>query len=184
MSLRYALLGLLADAPQTGYELTKHFERVLSRYAWSASHSQVYPELRRMTEEQLVEVVGEGARGSRRYAITETGHERLREWMLTPAGDAPARNEFLLRLFMLTALEPADARALIERITEEAERESADLRAAIGRMETTEGGGQFGFARYAAEFGLRWYTVQREWVDWVVDRMDAEPAAASPESAP
>ncbi|GAA0241666.1 hypothetical protein [Cryptosporangium japonicum] len=116
-----------------------------------------------MTEEELAAVVGEGARGSRRYAITEAGRERLREWMLTPAGDAPARNEFLLRLFMLTALEPADARVLVERITEESERESADLRGVIARMEAADDGGQFGFARYAAEFGLRWYTVQREW---------------------
>ncbi|EXG82591.1 hypothetical protein [Cryptosporangium arvum] len=62
---------------------------------------------------------------------------------------------------------------LVERITAESERESADPRAVIARMESAEDGGQFGFARYAAEFGLRWYSVQREWVAWVVERMDA-----------
>ena len=47
MSLRHALLGLLAEHPASGYELTKQFERSLA-HVWSAKHSQIYPELAKM----------------------------------------------------------------------------------------------------------------------------------------
>ena len=43
MSLRYAVLGLLARRPSTGYELTQTFDRSL-RTSWHARHSQIYPE--------------------------------------------------------------------------------------------------------------------------------------------
>src|SRR5215470_2260302 len=82
MSLRYALLGLLADEPASGYELTKKFERVLRRYAWHAQHSQIYPELNRMAADGLVEVVAEGPRGRRTYAITAAGRAAVRRWMV------------------------------------------------------------------------------------------------------
>src|SRR3954447_26647290 len=69
MSLPHAVLGLLTLAPSNGYELTRRFDESLSN-AWSASHSQIYPELAKLEQAGLVEVVGEGARGSRTYAAT------------------------------------------------------------------------------------------------------------------
>src|SRR5438093_632739 len=48
MSLRHALLGLLADHPMTGYDLTRTFDRSLAN-VWPASHSQIYPELARLS---------------------------------------------------------------------------------------------------------------------------------------
>ena len=64
MSLRHALLGLLADKAASGYELTKQFELSLAN-VWSASHSQIYPELQRMAERGWVVAGDEGARGRR-----------------------------------------------------------------------------------------------------------------------
>jgi PadR family transcriptional regulator AphA len=43
MSLRHAVLGLLAYEPATGYELAQQFDTSLA-YAWHASHSQIYLE--------------------------------------------------------------------------------------------------------------------------------------------
>ena len=72
------MLGLLSQQPGTGYELTQRFDRSLTN-AWHASHSQIYPELAKLQEQGLVEVIGEGARNSRTYAITDA----------RPRGDAP-----------------------------------------------------------------------------------------------
>src|SRR4029079_18379133 len=79
MSLRHALLGLLAVAPATGYELAQKFD-VSMGTAWHASHRQIYPELARLHEAGMVEVVGEGARNSRTYAVTDAGREEIRAW--------------------------------------------------------------------------------------------------------
>ena len=56
MSLRHAVLGALADEPRNGYALVKHFGQSLG-YAWSASHSQIYPELARLRDDGLIEQI-------------------------------------------------------------------------------------------------------------------------------
>lgn len=52
--LKYAILGLLDQHELTGYDITKHFKDSLGQF-WSAKHSQIYPELKRLTEEGFIE---------------------------------------------------------------------------------------------------------------------------------
>ena len=54
MSLRHAVLGLLAVEPATGYDLAQKFTKSISN-AWHAGHSQIYPELARLQEAGMVE---------------------------------------------------------------------------------------------------------------------------------
>src|SRR5206468_3570747 len=75
--------------------------------AWHASHSQIYPELAKLRELGMVEVIGEGARNSRTYAVTAAGREELRAWMLNSEPDRSQRNETAVRWFLLALLEPA-----------------------------------------------------------------------------
>ncbi|WP_018381674.1 PadR family transcriptional regulator [Wenjunlia vitaminophila] len=97
MSLRHALLAILTVEPMTGYELVKYFDGSIA-FFWSAPHSQIYPELRRMESGGLLEaeVVPRGERAEKRvYSITEEGRDELRRWAeeLTPyhAGRDPHR---------------------------------------------------------------------------------------------
>ena len=52
-TLKYAILGLLNQKKMTGYDLMKQFESALCEF-WSAKHSQIYPELKKLTEEGCV----------------------------------------------------------------------------------------------------------------------------------
>ena len=52
-TLKYAILGLLNKKSMTGYELKKEFETTLFEF-WNAKHSQIYPELKALTENGLV----------------------------------------------------------------------------------------------------------------------------------
>ena len=181
MSLPHALLGLLAVAPRSGYELTKAFSGELGRHAWQAGHTSIYPELGRLAEQGLVEVTHEGARGSRTYAVTAAGREELRSWLLTPRErGGKVRNEQVLRVFLLSALDPADARVVLERIAENTGREAAEL-----RQVRQEAGpvklGHDGFGQLAAEFGLRQYEAVHDWAVWAIAQLDAaeEPQAAN-----
>ena len=114
MSLRHAILGLLQLSSCTGYELTQRFDRSL-RNAWHASHSQIYPELAKLEAEGLAEVVGEGARRSRTWAVTDAGREELRRWLIETEPNRAQRNETALRWFLVFLLEPAERRAVLER---------------------------------------------------------------------
>lgn len=172
MSLPHALLGLLTIAPASGYDLTKEFERELGRYAWHAGHTSVYPELNRLAERGLVEVTEEGPRGRRTYAVTQAGREELRTWLLTPRRERAVRNEPVLRMFLLSALEPDDARRMLQGIAKHTAREAAELREIMTRPADPERGPRANFGRLAAEFGVRQYDAVHEWALWALDQLD------------
>jgi PadR family transcriptional regulator, regulatory protein AphA len=96
VSLRHALLALLEAGPMTGYELAKQFDRSVD-YVWHAQHSQIYPELRRLTELGLVHAT-EIPRGSkelatkRSYRLTPEGATELLRWVTEVEAPPPVRD--------------------------------------------------------------------------------------------
>ncbi|WP_407563919.1 PadR family transcriptional regulator [Streptomyces sp. 184] len=99
MSLRHALLAVLTAEPMTGYNLLRYFDGTVA-YMWQAPHSQIYPELRRMEQDELVEVqvVPRGKRAEKRvYSLTATGLAELRSWLGEPAPYAPERDPSRVR---------------------------------------------------------------------------------------
>ena len=80
MSLRHGLLGLLAEAPASGYDLTRRFAEVLGP-VWPARHPQIYAELTRLADEGLIEVASRGPRGRTAYRITDAGLAEVRRWL-------------------------------------------------------------------------------------------------------
>ena len=173
MSLPHALLGLLSVGPRSGYELTKVFAGDFGRYAWHAGHTSVYPELGRLADQGLVEVTHEGARGSRTYAVTDAGRDELRSWLLAPPERAgKVRNEQVLRMFLLSALDPLDARIVLRRIAADTAHEAAKLRQIRGQAGPVRAG-PAGFGQLAAEFGLRQYDAVHGWALWALEQLDA-----------
>ena len=99
MSLRYALLALLRVGPQSGYDLQKQFSLSVG-HVWHAPDSQIYPELRKMESEGLIEGEDQlrGERGTRRlYHMTSAGDEALLSWMESPLDYQRVRDPAHLR---------------------------------------------------------------------------------------
>lgn len=173
MSLTHAILGLLAVQPQSGYELTKVFAGDLGQYAWQAGHTSIYPELGRLAERGLVEVTAEGARGSRTYAVTGAGREELRSWLLAPPDpNAKVRNEQVLRMFLLSALEPGDALVVLKRIAERTAAAAETLRQVRAQAGPAIEQGKAGFGQLAAEYGLRQYQAVHGWAEWAIEQLE------------
>jgi PadR family transcriptional regulator, regulatory protein AphA len=109
------LLGLLAHKPRSGYDIKAAVDRS-TRFFWAASYGQIYPELKRLEEEGLVE--GEdrpnGGRSRRVYTLTAAGREALVEWLFGSTVTIELRDESLLRLFFADALPREDALQLLE----------------------------------------------------------------------
>jgi len=94
MSLRHALLAVLSADPMTGYDLVKYFDGTVA-FVWSAPHSQVYPELRRMEQAGLIEAttVPRGERATKReYSLTREGERELHRWASEVHPPPPLRN--------------------------------------------------------------------------------------------
>jgi DNA-binding PadR family transcriptional regulator len=170
MSLRHALLGALADRPRTGYALLKHFEQSLA-YAWPASHSQIYPELARLLAAGLIEQAESGPRGSKTYAVTDTGKAEIRHWLLETEPDRRVRSDPALRTFFLWMLEPEEALDQIRREREYAAGQLAELESireeprGTNRKELAFG--------IALEGGIRSLTTRIEWLDWAAAQFAA-----------
>ncbi len=107
MSVRHAILGLLAQRPRHGYELRAAFEAVVGGDTnWDVKPAQIYTTLERLDRAGLVACIsdmGEGEEPSRRiYAITPQGAAALREWFSTGVAPQHQRDEFFVKL--MTAL--------------------------------------------------------------------------------
>jgi PadR family transcriptional regulator AphA len=165
MSLRHAVLGLLTMQPSTGYELTQRFDRSLSN-AWHASHSQIYPELAKLEEAGMVEVVSEGPRRSRTWAVTDAGRSELTRWMTDVDPNRTQRNETGLRWFLMELLEPAERRAVLERELAFAQAEHQKLEEIVKVIDSLPKGSPF---RSTADLGLRVNSVMQDWLREQID---------------
>jgi DNA-binding PadR family transcriptional regulator len=107
MSLKYALLGLLAESPKYGYEIKRRFEGALGN-VWSVSYGQLYPTLRRLSEQGWVTKKtepGKKAAEKNIYSITEKGISKLNEWLLKPLRNTyKVKDEFTLRFLFFSKL--------------------------------------------------------------------------------
>lgn len=95
----YAVLGLLAIQPWTGYELTQQATRSL-RFAWPKSERLLYSEPKKLVEHGLAATHNEsnGKRTRAVYTITDAGRSALSEWTTTSPQPPALEAEALLRL--------------------------------------------------------------------------------------
>ncbi len=132
-TLGYALLGVLARGPASGYDLTRQLQAPIG-FFWRARHSQIYPELARLEAQGHVthELVTQQDHPDKKvYTITPEGQEALRLWATEPVEAAVVRDEFLLKTYCLWLSDPAAALALFrdhERIHVEQLRVYEDMR--------------------------------------------------------
>lgn len=116
MSLRYALLAVLTVEPMTGYDLSKMFQQSVA-HVWNAPDSQIYPELRKMEAEELLEgkEVQWGSKGTKReYTITPKGRESFRVWMNEPISYFLERDPAHLKAAYLEWAESEAARTILQ----------------------------------------------------------------------
>jgi DNA-binding PadR family transcriptional regulator len=164
MSLRYALIGLLASEPLSGYDLTRQFSESLAN-VWSAQHSQIYPELARLVSGGMIEQAGEGPRGRKTYRATPAGIEALTEWMRSTTPDYDVRCDAGLRGFFLWTLPPDEAIAHLQQDIEVYRTHLARLEAQADAVDWTASGGARS-GRITLEMGLRYYRMLIEWAGW------------------
>ena len=95
----YAVLALLAVQPMTTYELAKHMERSL-RDVWPRAESVIYEEPKKLVAGGFATATVEhtGRRRSTRYAITQTGRRKLRDWLRVAGSPPTIEFEALLKV--------------------------------------------------------------------------------------
>lgn len=119
MSLRYAILGLLNTKARSGYDLAKTMDKS-TMFFWHASQSQIYPELKRLKQEGLVEmeqVINENRPFKQMYYLTDKGKEIFLEWLHKTPKTHIHREPFALQVYLSEELETT---VLLSKIRDEA----------------------------------------------------------------
>ncbi len=113
--MTWAVLGLVASKPRSGYDIKRIVDRTI-RHFWAASYGQIYPELKRLEVAGWIEGddVPNGARARRVFRITDAGREALNGWFTGVETRIEARDESLLRLFFADLLPPEFALGLLQ----------------------------------------------------------------------
>lgn len=118
MSVRNAILGLLAKKPRHGYELRVAFSAVVGGASWDVKPAQIYTTLDRLEESGLVQTksdIGEGREPDRRiYAITRDGRHALKEWFADGVPNEHQRDEFYVKLMIGLISGEADPAKIIQ----------------------------------------------------------------------
>jgi len=143
MSVKYAVLGLLAQRRGYGYDLVQRFEEQVGP-AWQLNAGAIYVALDKLEQEGLVRPVADGdgesppsrrrtVRGAPRviYEATPAGLERFEDWIATGSSRSPLREELHLKLALS---QPRNLPRLIE-LTYEQEQ------ACLERLEQHRGSG-------------------------------------------
>jgi len=172
MSLRHGLLGLLAEGPASGYDLTRRFQEELGAI-YPAQHPKIYAELGRLCAEGLIALASEGPRRRKAYRITETGMSEIRVWLAEHEVDHTVRLQPLLRSVFFWLMEPDDLRRHLAR-----ERlfyaEQAARYEAYGECGDTPNGQSL---RVTTEAAVRLYRALADWAEWA---LTMPPATAKP----
>jgi DNA-binding PadR family transcriptional regulator len=184
MSLRHALLGLLAEQPASGWDLSRRFDDVLGA-VWPAGHPQIYGELRRLEQDGFIEIESEGPRRRKAYRITDLGLTEVRRWLRDVEVDHTLRLEALLRSVFFWLMTPDQLSGHLRREASYYETVAASYR----ELAEAKDRGDFGSGpqtqslRIAAEAGARLNTALGAWATWALDRPITQPELNHPEPA-
>lgn len=184
-TLGFALLGLLARDPRSGYDLAR-LMRVPVGLFWKAGHSQIYPELARLERLGLVthERVEQLDRPNKKtFSITPAGRRELQGWLVQPNDPPINRDALVLKAFCIWLADPLAAARLF--------REHADFHRAqldYCQQQQDEIRRRFGremlrvdsprFADYiATERGIGYHREYERWCLWVAELLERSAGA-------
>ena len=168
------ILGMLKLGLGTGYEIKQVID-ISTRFFWTASYGQIYPELKRLRKAGLVRAE-QAPRGKVKrtvYSLTPKGEQALHDW-LTDNQEVlfEIRDESLLRLFFSDQLSREEVIANLrmqEQIFELVLQRFRELE--VGAKEGVAEGRLYPYV--ALRYGVDFITFARDWYAERARRLEA-----------
>lgn len=168
------ILGMLKLGVATGYDIKRVID-TSTRFFWTASYGQIYPELKRLRKAGLVRAE-QAPRGKVKrtvYSLTPKGEQALHEW-LADSQDVlfEIRDESLLRLFFSDLLSQDEVtlnlrtqQHMFDLILERFREIEVDAKAGVaeGRI----------YPYVALRYGIDFITFSRDWYAETARRLEA-----------
>jgi DNA-binding PadR family transcriptional regulator len=187
-ALEFALIGLIAQQAQSGYDLRKTFATTAMRH-YSDSPGSIYPALKRLEARGWIEAVPgrteqDDPRKRQLFALTTDGLEALLTWLRQPVtrDDAIFRvAELMLRFAFMDGNVP---RATTIRFLREFERELAAYAAeSRGKLEEMRSNIPLHTGVLAYESGIEVMELQVSWARRTRERLEQAECEPPPSAA-
>lgn len=136
MSLRFALLGLLAVEPASGYDLKRAINRS-TYFIWNATGPQIYTTLHKLREDGFITSQALAQRGKpdkQIHTISKPGRAALEAFVSEPIRAAVTRDEVLLRIFFGNFATPQAMRRELEAYLDRIREERSSMEATEARI--------------------------------------------------
>ena len=116
VTIKHALLALLAEQPKYGLQLRQEFEEKTGEI-WPLNVGQVYTTLQRLERDGLVSSDGADRDGRENvFRLTDEGRSELLEWLQTPDNAAtPPRDELTIKVLIALSVPGVDVRDVVQR---------------------------------------------------------------------
>lgn len=109
MKSQDVILGILREAPSSGYEIKQKLEQLFSHF-YNASYGTIYPTLRTMEQAGLITKTSyeqEGRPTKHLYAITPKGEQEFAAYLASDIQDVEVKSDLMVRLYFGAYAEPA-----------------------------------------------------------------------------
>lgn len=173
-TLGFAILAVLARGDRTGYDLAASMRRPIG-YFWTAGHSQIHTELRKLDEAGLVgfeTAHGPGPQDKKVYHLTDPGRRELREWVTRPPRDRTERDELVLKTYASWLADRDLVRQLFTDQLAAHEQRLAEYERAEASFDGPPGFGDPQFGNYATlRCGLSYERHRADWCRWMLSQL-------------
>ena len=174
-SVAKVILGFLSRENLPGYDIKLRVDDS-TRFFWAASYGQIYPELKRLEEEGLIQGTDSphGGRARRVYGITDRGRTALASWIMDTGSTVELRHEGLLKVFFADAIDsPEDRVAVLEAMAQVHRVQDEELAAVAARKTSvpfecapeTIAEGDRRMPAFVLKFGLDFHRWVVEWCE-------------------
>lgn len=173
---KYAILGLIANKPMSGYDIKKKFEERLGKF-WNESYGQIYPILKALENEGLATRSVEHTKGKPArnvITITEKGMNEFKEWLKKPTDPHKERLEILLKLTAGSHMKIDESIRLVEEFRDEWAAQTKSFVEIEQDLQREWGGRpQLAYMEMAVDCGMRVGNAYIEWCNETIAKLEA-----------
>lgn len=165
MSIKFTILGLLHYRDLHGYRIKEVIEKNFG-YMWTINFGQIYHNLKKLLEEELISVeaenrIGEKGPPRKRYSITNKGKEAFSDWLsVSPGVNMLLRDPFLMRFVFFGFGDPERS---VEIIDDQIQEYREQLVQRETNMETWQRNDIY--VTQMADLGIRMNRLLLEWME-------------------
>lgn len=177
--LDLAVLGLLNEQPRHGYELRR---QLADLGFWSVSFGSLYPALRRLEKQGLIEVKSQTGR-RKSYQVTTMGEDRFRE-ILTEGDLSDDERSFSLRLAFFRYLDADSRIGVLEKRRDQLANRLAETKKRLSQAAARTKEKMDRYTVALMEHGVASAEADIAWIDELIEAERHGATEASPRSQP